>query len=174
MSPSTAAPGQYTTQLSGVKHSTLPGGITSASTAESTAVPLGIKRPTFPVVIGITRGLFAKTDPSQLSDGFIGDPSSGTSPNCTEAQVFTLGSGYLQSMDKLVSVDPGVKYVDLNKAFGGEIAYGLASEDGFLVWRNSAFYKGTAGFCKAMNGRIYATFSDAGGPAGCVKVYLTV
>ncbi|KAI1423143.1 hypothetical protein F5Y12DRAFT_557515 [Xylaria sp. FL1777] len=187
MSLSTPAPGQYTTQLSGVNYGTVSGGIPPTngqtgtlinqplvSTVVVTVQPLPVKLPTLPVILGVTRGLFVNTDPSQLSDGFVGDPSSGTSLNCSEARVFTLGNGRLQSSGKLVSVDPGVKHIDIGNVPGGQIASGFESEDGFLVWRNAAFYNGVAGFCKAMNGHIYATFTDSGGPAGCNTVHLTV
>ncbi len=113
-------------------------------------------------------------DPSQLSDGFVGDPSSGTSFDCSGAQVFTLDDGRLQSNGKLLSVDPGVEYVDINSVLGGKISSGFDSEDGLLTWRNTEFSGGIAGFCKAMDGHIYATFTNSGGPAGCITVYLTV
>ncbi|GAW13731.1 hypothetical protein ANO14919_031200 [Xylariales sp. No.14919] len=113
-------------------------------------------------------------DPSQLSDGFIGYKPSGSTFNCSEAQVFVLGNGRLQRAGKTLGVDSGVEYTAIKDMSEGGITSGFNSEAGFLVWRNPAFYGGRARFCKTTNGDIYVTFMGSGGPPSCAAVYLTV
>ncbi|KAF2965497.1 hypothetical protein GQX73_g8083 [Xylaria multiplex] len=183
--PGIVDPGEPTHYLPGWGYATAPAGIApangptrtlppSASDAEDTAGPLQVRPPMLPVIFGISRIRNSDIDPSQLSDGFIGKPSSGPTFNCSEAQVFALGNSQLQGGGKLVGVDPGIAYTAINTLPEGRIATGFASVSGFLEWRDPSFYGGAARFCKTANGNVYAIFMNSRGPAGCVTVYLTV
>ncbi|TGJ80720.1 hypothetical protein E0Z10_g8040 [Xylaria hypoxylon] len=180
-------PGQPTTHTSAAKHITMPKDIDLAngptktllsqpslsSTVTANTGLSGVKAPMLPVIFGVSRDKHFDIDILQLSDGFIGDPLAGTTFNCSKAQVFNLGNGRLQSDDKVLGVNTGVKYTALNDLPEGGITSGFDSVAGFLVWQDPSFYNGTASYCKTANGDVYATFVESGGPAGCVTVYVT-
>jgi hypothetical protein len=122
-----------------------------------------------PVVLAIQ-----SRDPSRLSQRFVGNSTTGTTFDCSQANVFLQGDGRLVSFGRPLSAEPGARYVDINDFPTGTVTCSLDVVDGFLVWRNSTFYGGTAGFCQGTDGDVYATFTESGGPDGCTPVALAV
>lgn len=127
-----------------------------------------------PVILGVATHHSRDIKSSELCEGFVGDPSHGTMLKCSEAQTFVLGNCRLQSAGRPLSANPGVRYVDLTSHPEGTIDSCFENVNGFLEWRNPAFYGGAAKFCQVANGHIYATFTESGGPASCTPVYLPV
>ncbi|RYP89237.1 hypothetical protein DL769_000142 [Monosporascus sp. CRB-8-3] len=89
------------------------------------------------------------------------------------AQYVQSGGRFLGA-DKPLSVDPGVRYIDMSSFPGGSISTTFSIVGGILVWENDAFFNGAAGFCQASNGTVYAHFTAAGGPESCVPIDLVV
>ncbi|RYP05642.1 hypothetical protein DL764_003651 [Monosporascus ibericus] len=99
------------------------------------------------------------------SSGFVGNSTFQNPENCTEAEFYVQSAGRLQPMaGAVLSVDPGVDYINLSDYPGGSISSLFMVVDGVLVWENAAFYEGAAGFCQASNGTVYATFTASRGP----------
>ncbi|RYP51161.1 hypothetical protein DL768_003429 [Monosporascus sp. mg162] len=109
------------------------------------------------------------------SSGFVGNSTIQNPENCTEAEIYVQSAGRLQPVGgRILSVDPGVDYINLSDYPGGSISSLFMVVDGVLVWENAAFYEGAAGFCQVSNGTVCATFTASGGPPACVPVDLVV
>lgn len=99
--------------------------------------------------------------------------SVGVTAACAQAFTFAISSGALINigLGDFVSTDPGVAYISLSTFTSGSITTTFVITNGVLHWYNSAFYGGEAQFCE-LNDHIYASFTSAGGPVGCVRVNL--
>lgn len=71
-------------------------------------------------------------------------------------------------------MDPGVPYIDVANYPGGTITTRFDVVNDTLVWTNSLFHEGQAGFCQINGSSVYATFTAAGGPKDCEDVDLVV
>lgn len=106
--------------------------------------------------------------------GFIGDDEFPNPNNCSNARIFIRRSGALQTEGRPLSVDPGVPYIDVANYPGGTITTRFDIVNDTLVWTNSLFHEGQAGFCQINGSSVYATFTAAGGPKDCEDVDLVV
>ncbi|RYP74775.1 hypothetical protein DL770_007539 [Monosporascus sp. CRB-9-2] len=98
-------------------------------------------------------------DPAR-SSGFVGNSTIQNPENCTEAELYVQSAGRLQPVaETVLSVDPGVDYINLSDYPGGSISSLFMVVDGVLVWENAAFYEGAAGFCQVSNGTVCASFT---------------
>jgi len=130
-----------------------------------------------PVIIGIQRSWYLGASAYLLSDGFITYRKTGNHFDCRQAQVFLLENGRLEKYNQPgqpMAAYTGARYVEFRQFVYATITTSFSVVNGFLVWRNSTFYGGVAGFCLGLNGNVYATFTRSGGPRGCIPVYLPV
>ncbi len=110
----------------------------------------------------------------QVEPGFIGKVDVTGSSNCSDATLFRRSRGELQLKGRPISVDPGVAYINLMDYPDGSITTRFSVINDTLVWTSSAFYEGQAGFCEDYNGDIFISFTEAGGPSGCMPIDLRV
>lgn len=106
--------------------------------------------------------------------GFIGNDELPNPNSCSNARLFVRSSGALRTEGEPLSVDPGVPYIDIANYTRGSITTRFDVVNGTLVWANSLFYGGQAGFCQMNGSSVYATFTAAGGPQDCTDVNLVV
>lgn len=101
--------------------------------------------------------------------------ATGSTSDCGTANTYTIADGQLifGASNLPAAVDPGLPYISLNGATSGTITRQFSVVNNDLVWTNPAFFNGQATFC-TLNGGVYAVFTSAGGPAGCVTVQLAV
>lgn len=104
-------------------------------------------------------------------------PKSLTTNICLDATKYQLNGTRLNDLTSGVGVSANLAaapYVSLNDPVaGGSITTSFTIEGNVLVWSNSQFFNGRAGFCE-LKDVVYATFTAAGGPAGCVPVQIVV
>lgn len=108
------------------------------------------------------------------SSGFVGNTTVQNPDNCTNANLYVQSGGQLRTSGKPLSVNLGVDYINIVDFVGGSIMTLFTVIDGTLVWDNAAFVNGTARFCQAGNGTVFALFTQESTPFDCTLVDLVV
>jgi hypothetical protein len=95
--------------------------------------------------------------------------------SCSDAAPYYTFNGQLRDVRTglSLSVNPGVAYINFTVADQGSISTRFDVVDDVLHWYNPQFFGGEAIFC-VVGSDIFATFTSAGGPIGCVPVLLVL
>ncbi|ROV95645.1 hypothetical protein VSDG_05284 [Cytospora chrysosperma] len=126
----------------------------------------------------VTRaGLQRRQDGSSSTDsgsGFLAQGNA-TSSSCSNATTYEQSGGQLINGENGIpfSVDAGVAYINFTTFTPGSISTDFEVIGNVLHWYNSQFYNGAAGFCE-LDGTVYATFTEEGGPIGCTSIDLVL
>lgn len=124
---------------------------------------------------GTIAGLKKRQDDSSSSDtGFVNQGNT-TASSCSNATTYMKSGGELiyGGNGYPFSVDPGVAYINFTSFTPGSISTDFEVDGNVLHWYNSQFYNGSAGFC-VLNGTVYATFTEEGGPGNCTSIDLVL
>lgn len=160
---------------------TIPGQVTATPSPVATATIIGAELVVLSLVPPIATGVPAtnqtlrKRQSDLSASGFGYLASGGNTSLCALANQYMVGNGELMdaATGVLVSANTDLQPVPLNNPLGGSITTDFEVVNGILVWSNSAFYNGAAVFC-LLNDVLYATFTAAGPPAGCLTVNVVV
>ncbi|KAJ4387785.1 hypothetical protein N0V93_008387 [Gnomoniopsis smithogilvyi] len=190
---SSLAPGTGTVTQPGVTNTggliptTLPGQTTVPG--QSTATPSPVQATTVSAANTIVLSLEAaatgapatnntglrKRQSNLVASGLGYVSAGGTTDTCATAKTFMVGNGQLMddTTGVFISANTDLQPINLNDAVSESITTDFEIVNGILVWSNSLFYNGAAVFC-LLNDFLYATFNEAGPPAGCSIVNLVV
>ena len=150
----------------------------SSSALPSSVVILSVQ----PRFGGVVRPKEPRVNPPSLgkrqddaNSGFVGDSDPNGASTCSDATLFRRSRGELRLRDRLISVNPGVPYINLlDIEEEGSITTTFSVVNDSLVWSHPSFYYGEAQFCQQTDGDLLVSFAEDGTPDDCVPVNLRV